>query len=139
MPPTEVSRINAAVLMNASPRQWPFSRPAVRSIQISEVLEGTPYRLLGFRWLYYTFSCADTQQACMISIDTEAQFRHDSSVLILDELVYDPFTENRQWPNGEVKIARPGPPATSSGDANGLERLLRSEPDDCEFRLLLCT
>jgi hypothetical protein len=37
---------------------------------------------------------------------------HDSSILIFDELDYEPFTENRQWPGGNWKIARPCPPAT---------------------------
>jgi hypothetical protein len=36
------------------------------------------------------------------------------AVLILeDELDYEPFTENRQWPSGKIKIARPFPPATA--------------------------
>jgi hypothetical protein len=37
---------------------------------------------------------------------------HVSSVLILEELDYEPFTENRQWPGGKRKIARPCTPAT---------------------------
>src|SRR6266852_936246 len=36
---------------------------------------------------------------------------HDSSVLIFDELEYEPFTENRQWPSGKLKIARCEAPA----------------------------
>src|SRR5215472_12055100 len=38
--------------------------------------------------------------------------RHDSPVLIFDELEYEPFTENRRWPSGDLKIARRRPPAT---------------------------
>ena len=33
--------------------------------------------------------------------------RHDSPVLISEELKYGPFTENRQWPSDNLKIARP--------------------------------
>jgi hypothetical protein len=40
--------------------------------------------------------------------------RHDSAVLIFDELEYEPFTENRRVPSGKIKIARPRPPATLS-------------------------
>jgi hypothetical protein len=40
--------------------------------------------------------------------------RHDSAVLIFDELEYEPFTENRRVPSDEFKIARPRPPATLS-------------------------
>src|SRR5262245_14142327 len=44
--------------------------------------------------------------------------RHDSPVLIFDELEYEPFTENRRWPSGNLKIARRRPPATAaSADA----------------------
>src|SRR5262249_45227796 len=38
--------------------------------------------------------------------------RHDSPVLIFDELEYEPFTENHRWPSGDLKIARRRPPAT---------------------------
>src|SRR5215831_16518742 len=40
--------------------------------------------------------------------------RHDSPVLIFDELEYEPFTENRRWPSGDLKIARRRPPATAA-------------------------
>jgi hypothetical protein len=39
--------------------------------------------------------------------------RNDPSVLILEELEYKPFTENRRWPSGMLKIARCETPATA--------------------------
>lgn len=39
---------------------------------------------------------------------------HDSSLLIFDEPQYEPFTESRWWAGGNLKIARPRPPATFS-------------------------
>src|SRR5262249_8712193 len=38
--------------------------------------------------------------------------RHNSPVLIFDELEYEPFTENRRWPTAVLKIARRRPPPT---------------------------
>src|SRR5262249_29022873 len=38
--------------------------------------------------------------------------RHDSPVLIFDELEYEPFTENRRRPSGDLKVARSRPPTT---------------------------
>ena len=35
----------------------------------------------------------------------------ESSILIFDELEYEAFTEDRQWPSGSLKIARREPPA----------------------------
>ena len=40
--------------------------------------------------------------------------RHDSPVLIFDELKHDLLLKNRQWPSGNSKIARRGPPATAA-------------------------
>src|SRR5216683_1851416 len=46
-------------------------------------------------------------------IEVEARTtRQHLPVLIFDELEYEPFTENRRWPSGKMKIARLGPPAT---------------------------
>jgi hypothetical protein len=46
----------------------------------------------------------------------------DSSVLIIDELEYEPFTENRQWPSGELKIARCETPAMPRNRENSVIR-----------------
>src|SRR5206468_2285481 len=47
---------------------------------------------------------------------------HDSSVLIFDELEYEPFTENRRRASGMWKIPRSEPPAMPSNNKNNVIR-----------------
>src|SRR5262245_66072915 len=55
--------------------------------------------------------------------------RHDSPVLIFDELEYEPFTENRRWPSGNLNIARRRLPATpASANARATRTQLSSAP-----------
>lgn len=54
---------------------------------------------------------SDTPNSDQIEAEARTSRQH-LPVLIFDELEYEPFTENRRWPSGKMKIARPGPPAT---------------------------
>src|SRR5258708_20454278 len=54
-----------------------------------------------------------TRQALTKSKLKPRTTRHESSVLIFVELEYEPFTENRRWPNGRGKLPRPLPPPTT--------------------------
>jgi hypothetical protein len=54
---------------------------------------------------------SDTPGSDQIEVEARTSRQH-LPVLIFDELEYEPFTENRWWPSGKMKIARRGPPAT---------------------------
>jgi hypothetical protein len=54
---------------------------------------------------------SDTPNSDQIEVEARTSRQH-LPVLIFDELEYEPFTENRRWPSGKLKIARPGAPAT---------------------------
>jgi hypothetical protein len=54
---------------------------------------------------------SDTPSSDQIEVEARTTRQH-LPVLIFDELEYEPFTENRRWPSGKMKIARLGPSAT---------------------------
>src|SRR5262245_4728266 len=94
------------------PVHCPLFVKAMHSFGLFEVILGFACRRLLGTGHREAQADVDRRQARTTSKLKRTTTRHDSPVLIFDELEYEPFTENRRWPSGDLKIARRRPPAT---------------------------
>src|SRR5215510_6759257 len=111
------------------PVHCPLFVRAMHSFRLFEVILGfaSCRRLLGAR-RHEAHAHVHRRHARTNSKVKRTTTRHDSPVLIFDELEYEPFTENRRWPSGNLKIARRRPPATpASANARATRAWMRAK------------